>query len=84
MEFGSVSNIEKNISAQKRIVLQNLKTTEKNKKLQNNMKKSAENIIFSNVAGLRFVDYLKVRELLLVNLHKMNSFRISEDHLDFE
>ena len=48
------------------------------------MKKSAENIIFSNVAGLRFVDYLKVRELLLVNLHKMNFFRISEDHLDFE
>ena len=83
MEFGSVSKIEKN-SAQKRIVLQNLKTTEKNKKLQNNIKKSAENIIFSNVAGLRFVDYLKVRELLLVNLHKMNSFRISEDHLDFE
>ena len=84
MVFGSVSNIEKNISAQKRIVLQNLKTTEKNKKLQNNSKKSAENIIFSNVAGFRFVDYLKVRELLLVNLHKMNSFRISEDHLDFE
>lgn len=84
MVFGSVSNIEKNISAQKRIVLQNLKTTEKNKKLQNNLKKSAENIIFSNVAGFRFVDYLKVRELLLVNLHKMNSFRISEDHLDFE
>ena len=84
MVFGSVSNIEKNISAQKRIVLQNLKTTEKNKKLQNNLKKSAENIIFSNVVGFRFVDYLKVRELLLVNLHKMNSFRISEDHLDFE
>ena len=41
-----------------------------------------KNIIFSDVADLRV--YCKVAELLIVNLLKMNSYRRSEDHLDFE
>ena len=81
--FGSVKNIEENISAEKRIVLQNLKTIESYKKLQNNTKVSLKNITFSKVTDLRSSVYIKVSELLLVNLLKMNSFRRFEDHLDF-
>ena len=81
--FGAVKNIEDNISAEKRIVLQNLKTIESYKKLQNNTKVSLKNITFSKVTDLRSSVYIKVSELLLVNLLKMNSFRRFEDHLDF-
>ena len=81
--FGSVKNIEENISAEKRIVLQNLKTIESYKKLQNNTKVSLKNIIFNKVTDLRSSIYSKVSELLLVNLLKMNSFRRFEDYLDF-
>ena len=82
--FGSVRNIEENISGKKRIVLQSLKTIEKCKKLQNNTELSVKNMIFSNVADLRSSGYSKLAELLLVNFLKMNSFRRSEDHLDYE
>ena len=67
----------------KRIVLQNCKTIENHKKLQNNTKVSVKNIIFSNVADLRS-GYSKVAELQLLNLRKMNSLGRFEDHLDFE
>ena len=54
------------------------------KKLQNKMKISVKNIIFSTVADLRYSSYGKVAELLLINLLKMNHFRRFDDHLDFE
>ena len=48
------------------------------------MKVSVKDIIFSNVAGLRFSGYSKIAELLLVNFPKMNSVKRSEDHLHLE
>ena len=43
-----------------------------------------KNINFSNVADLRSSSYIKVGELLLINLLKMNSFRRFEGNQDFE
>ena len=69
----SASNIDENIRGKKRIVLQNLKTIGKYKKLQNNTKVSIKNMIFNNVADLRSSGYSKLAELLLVNSDDLKS-----------
>ena len=61
----------------------NYNNYENYKKMQNNTKVPVKNIIFNDVADLRSSSY-SIAELLLVNLHKMNSSSRFEDHLHFE